>query len=98
MSGAADRQRMARAVYEEINKQQRSRVAAEERARTVEESRNRLLARELEAARKRMVRKPTLKERAVDAWAITWAVWKILNALFIEWGEAVGLWEVIRED
>lgn len=74
-------------VQEEINRQQARRRAATERARTVEASRDRLLARRLAALNKRLNRKPNLFQRlwrpVTDAWELMWAVLFFLPEMFI---------------
>lgn len=69
---------MNRIVREEIRKQQARRRAETERARTVEASRDRLLARRLAALNKVINRKPNALKRftgaVANAWAMVWAV------------------------
>ena len=69
-------------VREEIRKHQADRRAETERARTVEASRDRLLARNLAEIEKAMNPKPTLLRRlwrpVANAWAMWWAI--LINA------------------
>ena len=59
-----------------------ARRAAEERAKQIEKSRNELLARDLEARKAREDVRPCLAarrgEKAVNAYAVTWAVFKLI--------------------
>lgn len=65
---------MNEVVREEIRKQQAKRRAETERARTVEASRDRLLARRLAALNKRLNRKPNALRRLLGAsWAMVYA-------------------------
>lgn len=94
----AERARMVRKVREEIRMQQGTRVAREERARQIEHSRDRLLARDLEARRAQADRRPGFIRRRLEglenAWAITWATMMLGVEIFALWGEALGLWVV----
>ncbi len=65
-----------------INAIQSNRRAAEERAKQIEKSRNELLARDLEARKAAASKRPCLADRvwekAVNAYAVTWAVFKLI--------------------
>lgn len=96
---------MSDAVKMEIRKQQARRRAADaaefERARMVEYSRDRLLARDLQMRRDQAAKRPGFFRRKLEelenAWAVTWAVLMLTGEIFILWGEAAGLWVVERE-
>ena len=81
-ASAEERTRMCKAVYEEIHSQQARIIAATERAKQVEHSRNALLARDLKARKAREAIRPCLADRlwekAVNAYAVTWAVCKLI--------------------
>lgn len=61
---------------------QSSKRAEKERARQIEKSRNELLARDLEARKAREAIRPCLADRlwekAVNTYAVTWAVFKLI--------------------
>lgn len=86
-------------VREEIRKHQSKRRAETERARMVEASRGRLLARRLAALNKVLNRKPRLLQRLcaplVNAWALCWAVSKYAPEIAINWCVAHGWIEVL---
>lgn len=77
-----ERIHMSKIVYEEIRSQQARTIAAVERAKQVEHSRNELLARDLEARKAREAIRPCFVDRvwekAVNAYAVTWAVFKLI--------------------
>lgn len=79
----------------EIERQRAQMRAETERSRTVEASRNRLLAEQLAATRRALYRRPPLgkriRNRLADAWALA-------IGTIIVWGEALGLWEYEEED
>ena len=81
-------------VREEIRKQQAKRRAETERARTVEASRDRLLARRLTCLSRRLNRKPNALQRLVEpfaeVWAQTWAVIFYWPDMLLTWLEMKG--------
>lgn len=86
------RQEIARqnaACRAEIEHQRAQMRAETERNRTVEASRNRLLAEQLAATRRALYRRPPLgkriRNRIADAWALA-------IGTIIAWGEDLGLW------
>ena len=70
--------RLVQKVIAEMNNNQKNRIAASERAKQIEKSRNELLARDLEARKAREYVRPCLAdriwERIVNGWAVTYAV------------------------
>lgn len=85
---------MNEVVREEIRKQQARRRAETERARTVEASRDRLLARRLAALNKRLNRKPNALRRLVGrlaaSWAMAYAVLLYWPTMLLNWLEVKG--------
>ena len=88
---------MNEVVREEIRKQQARRRAETERARTVEASRDKLLARRLTALERRLNRRPTMLQRTlrpvVNAWAMVWAVWSRRGEIIVNFCIRRGLIE-----
>ena len=77
-------------VQEEIRRQQARMRGECERARTVEASRNRLLADRCHEYDRMTKRRPiSFFDRIENTWCMVWAV-------LICWGEALGLW--VREE
>ena len=81
-------------VREEIRKHQSKRRAETERARMVEASRGRLLARRLTALNKVLNRKPRLLKRlcapVTNTWALCWAMSRYAPEILLNWCEAMG--------
>ena len=93
---------MNEVVREEIRKQQAKRRAETERARTVEASRDRLLARRLAALNNVINRKPNALHRLTGAVAASWAmVYAFLlywPTMLLNWLEAKGYIERVEAD
>lgn len=82
---------MNEVVREEIRKQQAKRRAETERARTVEASRDRLLARRLAALNKVINRKPNALRRLLAAsWAMVYACLLYWPTMLLNWLEGKG--------
>lgn len=78
----------------DIRHKQAAMRAETERARTVEASRDRLLAVRLAEIGKAMKNKPSLLHRF---WSRAEGVWAMLWAVTLCWSEALGLVEEVRE-
>lgn len=91
---------MNEVVREEIRKQQARRRAEAERARTVEASRDRLLARRLYALEKRLNRKPTLLQRlwrpVEETWCMFWAIVLLWPEMLVNWLQLHGYIEKVE--
>ena len=78
MASEEEKFHLVQKVIAEMNKNQKNRIAASERASQIEKSRNALLARDLEARKAREAVRPCLADRIweklVNAYAVTFAV------------------------
>lgn len=101
MSSTTDVAIMNSIVKEEIRKHQAKRRAETERARTVEASRDRLLARRLSEIEKVINPSPNLLRRlwrpVANAWAMFWAVALNGGEIFLAWCEKRKLIEKVEE-
>ena len=94
-ASATEKATMISMVNEEIYRQQQSKraamTAAVERAKMVEHSRNELLARDLEARKAQLRKRPgiieRIREEIVECYAVTFGTIVVLGELF-------GLWEI----